>query len=258
VIHLEEPTVSIETSNPVGENRAPELASFLDEQFISEVLRALKSGKEATAWVCRGGSASGHDLVVAKVYRPIVERGFKNDAVYQEGRWSDDRRIRRAFEQKSRAGRAAQFGSWIAHEFSTLHLLSAAGADVPRPIIRNEQAILMEYIGDEEGPAPLLQHVRLDRATAEAVFARLLDNVALFLSRDRVHGDLSPYNILYWQGRATIIDLPQAVDPNLNRNAETLLARDVANLCAWARRNGIHADAARISGALWMQYRFGR
>lgn len=249
--------MSIEISSLVEEARVPELASFIEEQFITEVLRELKSGKEATAWVCRGGPASDHDLVVAKVYRPIAERGFKNDAAYQEGRWSGDKRIRRAFEQKSRAGRAAQFGSWIAHEFASLKLLSGAGADVPRPIIRNESAILMEYIGDEDGPAPLLQHVRLDRDTAEAVFERLLDNVALFLSRDRVHGDLSAYNILYWQGRAAIIDLPQAVDPTTNPNAEALLARDVANLCAWARRNGIAADPARISGDLWMAYRFG-
>lgn len=249
--------MSIEISNMVGEDRVPELASFLDEQFIVEILRELKSGKEATAWICRGGPAAGRDLVVAKVYRPIAERGFKNDAVYQEGRWSGDKRIRRAFEQKSRAGRAAQFGSWIAHEFATLQLLFDAGADVPRPIIRNESAILMAYIGDEDGPAPLLQHVRLDRAAAEAVFTSLLDNVALFLSRDRVHGDLSPYNVLYWQGRATIIDLPQSVDPTYNRNAEALLARDIANLCAWARRNGIPSDPARISGDLWMRYRFG-
>lgn len=249
--------MSIETSSLVGEARVPELASFLEERLITDVLLELKSGKEATAWVCRGGPSTGHDLVVAKVYRPIAERGFKNDVAYQEGRWHGDKRIRRAFEQKSRAGRAAQFGSWIAHELTTLQLLSESGADVPRPIIRNESAILMEYIGDEDGPAPLLQHVRLARAEAEAVFARLLDNVALFLSRDRVHGDLSPYNILYWQGRATIIDLPQAVDPTYNRNAEALLARDVANLCAWARRNGIPADAARISGDLWMRYRFG-
>lgn len=249
--------MSVETSMQRDGALVPELEALLEERLIVEILQQLKSGKEATAWVCRGGPSIGGGLVVAKVYRPIAERGFKNDAVYQHGRWGGDKRIQRAFEQKSRAGRAAQFSSWIAHEFETLQILSTAGADVPRPIIRGESALLMEYIGDEDGPAPLLQHARLPRDVAELVFTRLLDNVALFLAHDRVHGDLSPYNILYWSGKATIIDLPQAVDPMLNPHAEELLARDIANICAWARRQGIVTDANRISGDLWMRYRFG-
>jgi RIO kinase 1 len=237
--------------------RVPELESLIEEQLILRVLRELKSGKEATAWVCEAGPTTGMDFVVAKVYRPINERGFKNDAVYQEGRWSDDRRIRRAFEQKSRAGRAAQFSSWVEHEFTTLRLLTEAGADVPRPVTKTTGAILMEFIGDETGPAPLLKDVRLERDEAREVFNRLLWNVERFLACNRVHGDLSPFNILYWEGRAVINDVPQPVDPTLNRNADTRLLRDVANLCTHFRRYGIYADPNRIVGDLWMRWRFG-
>ena len=239
-----------------GEIEVPELSQLMDEQFITEILLELKSGKEATAWVCAGGPASGADLLVAKIYRPIDERGFKNDAVYQEGRWGGDKRIRRAFEQKSRVGREAQFSSWLGHEYRTLTLLHEAGADVPQPIAKGERAILMEYVGDESGPAPLLKDVRLDGDDARRLFDRLLWNVETFLTCDRVHGDLSPFNILFWEGEAIVIDFPQAVEPEVNRNAYTLLERDLANLCTHFRRFGIRADPGRITADMWMRYTF--
>jgi RIO kinase 1 len=124
-------------------------------------------------------------------------------------------------------------------------------------VTKTTGAILLEFIGDESGPAPLRKDVRLERDGARDVFNRLLWNVERFLACNRVHGDLSPFNILYWEGRAVIIDVPQAVDPTINRNADSLLLRDVANLCTHFRRYGIHADPNRIVGDLWMRWRFG-
>jgi RIO kinase 1 len=235
-----------------------ELELFFDELWISEVLYELKSGKEATAYCCAGGPTSGRDLVAAKVYRPLHERGFRNDAVYQSGRLDGaSRRDRLAFQKKSRHGQEIQFAAWVEHEFRTLEALVVAGADVPRPIAKSTDVILMDFIGDEDGPAPLLQSVRLRRDEAERLFLQLLHNIEIFLRCRRVHGDLSPYNILYWQERLVIIDVPQSVDPDINPQAYVLLERDIANVCAHFRRFGIHADPGRIAGDLWMRYRFG-
>jgi RIO kinase 1 len=239
----------------------PELELFLDEGFITGVVRELKSGKEATAYCCTAGpsAAMGEGLLAAKLYRPIGTRGFKNDAVYQSGRWdAADKRTQRAFAQKTRTGREMQFSTWVEHEYRTLTMLHAAGCDVPRPIIKSTDVILMEYFGDEEFPAPLLQHVRLDRDEARDVFERLMWNVETMLQHDRVHGDLSAFNILYWDDRAVIIDFPQAVDPHINPSAATLLERDITNLCTHFRRLGVHADPGRIAGDMWTRYRFGR
>ena len=67
-------------------------------------------------------------------------------------------------------------------------------------------------------------------------------NVELMLAYDRVHGDLSAYNVLYRDGEVRIIDFPQAVDPRFNSNALYLLERDIEHLCrtissglAWRR-----------------------
>lgn len=236
----------------------PELELLIDEGWITDVLYELKSGKEATAYCCSGGPTSGLDLVAAKVYRPIESRGFRNDNVYQAGRTDGwDRRSRVAFESKSRVGMQMRFSSWVEHEYRTLALAHEAGTRVPRPITKTTDVILMEYLGDEDGPAPPLHSVRLDPADARMHFERLMADVATWLRLDRVHGDLSAYNILYWDDDLVTIDFPQAVDPQSNPNAYDLLERDIANVCKHFQRYGIHSNPSRIAGDLWMRYRFG-
>ncbi len=47
-----------------------------------------------------------------------------------------------------------------------------------------------------------------------------------------MHGDLSAYNILYWEGHIALIDFPQVVPARDNRNAYAIFERDVTRLCA--------------------------
>ena len=236
---------------------------FLAIGLISDVLGLVKSGKEATVYSCAAGPAAysrGHlmeddpPLLAAKVYRPIEERGFKNDAVYQAGRFIRNRRDRLAFEKRGKAGRQIQFGGWINAEWQAMNALYAAGADVPRPIMRYGDAILMRYVGDEEAAAPVLAHVSLTRQEAPALFERVLRNVTILLSQHFVHGDLSAFNVLYWHGAVTLIDFPQAVDPRFNRNARDLLGRDVENVCRYFGRHGVEADAYRLAEDVWTRY----
>ncbi len=231
------------------------LDSFLATGIITEILYPVKSGKEATVYCCRAHPSTGKDLLAAKIYRSRNHRGFKNDAVYQEGRVILDAHARRAVQKKSRFGREVQFGLWVNHEFETLAALYDAGADVPQPIARTESALLMEYFGDHEQAAPSLERSELSREQARAAFDRVLDNVELWLAHNYIHGDLSAYNILYWQGQAKIIDFPQAIDPRFNSNALALLTRDIENVCHHLARYDLFYDGARIAGQLWNKFR---
>src|SRR5438309_7575984 len=105
---------------------------FYTEGLITEVLYTVKSGKEATVYCCQAHPSTGMELLAAKIYRPRNHRGFKNDAVYQEGRVITNGQIRRAVQKKSRFGRQMQFGMWVNHEFEVLTALYRAGADVPQ------------------------------------------------------------------------------------------------------------------------------
>jgi RIO kinase 1 len=221
---------------PAENNLIGSLDSFIAEGSITHIVREVKSGKEATVYCCRGADG----LVAAKVYRPLESRRFKNDAVYHTGRMHLARngRVKRAAENKSAFGRKVQYATWIDHEWQTLSALFNAGADVPRPISRNENAILMMYLGDEQAAAPRLGDVDVEPTLASRIIDRLLWNIELMLDRHTIHGDLSPFNLLLWDGQVTIIDLPQAVDPRLNPAAQSLLSRDIHNICAWARKRG--------------------
>jgi RIO kinase 1 len=75
--------------------------------------------------------------------------------------------------------------------------------------------------------------------------------IELLLYRNVIHGDLSAYNVLVWDGRATVIDLPQAVDPRKNRHAHRLLERDVVRICDYFARFGVRSSPQRIAHDLW-------
>jgi len=81
-----------------------------------------------------------------------------------------------------------------------------------------------------------------------------MSNIELWLSYNLVHAGLSPFNVLYWQGHIKVIDFPQAVDARFNANAQTLLARDIHNLCRYFARFGVQANASRLAQDLWRRF----
>ena len=220
--------------------------------LIDEVLGVVKSGKEATVYLC---AASAGGLLAAKVYRSRQVRQFANAGAYGEGRMRGvARRDALAMTKKSRVGQEMAFGMWVSAEYATLTTLHAAGVAVPKPIAMSDSVIVMEYIGDEDEPASPLAAARLDRVEARRVFDVLMRNVEMMLACDRVHGDLSAYNVLYRDGELTIIDFPQAVDARFNSNALSLLERDIENLCGHFARLGVEADGYRIARGLWARF----
>ncbi len=240
------------------------LGRFYEDDLITDVLRVVKSGKEATVYCCRAHPSTGAEYLAAKVYRPRMFRSLKNDAIYRESRAQLDGGGRerrggrpRGDPRRTERGREDRVASWIAYEYQTQRLLYETGADVPRPFAQIGNAVLMEYIGEGTEPAPLLREVTLAEDEARAIFERVLRNIELFLACDRIHGDLSAYNLLYRPEAAIIIDFAQAVDPRYNPGVYPLLARDVERVCRHFRRYGIEAEAASLALDLWTRYLAG-
>jgi RIO kinase 1 len=229
---------------------------FVDEGLIDEVIRPIKSGKEATVLLCRANQrTTGVDLAALKVFHPRDRRDFRDESIYRAGEWIDDRRAAKAVRQRTRFGRRAAAMVWVEREWTTLGALHAAGTPVPRPIARTGDAILMRYVGDEAAAAPQLRSHRVSGPDeAGNLLDLVLDAVATMLRADIVHADLSPYNVLVWEGGITVIDMPQAVDPRLNDHAEELLHRDMSRMCEWAGRHGVLRDAEEIAGNLWTSW----
>jgi RIO kinase 1 len=236
------------------------LSGFYVDEWFTDVLYRVKGGKEATVYCCRAHAATGYDLIAAKVYRPRIFRAMKNDAVYKTGRIIEskegkypDSRTTRALRKRSRYGRRLDATAWCRYEVRMLDALHEAGVEVPRVLTSSSNAILMEYVGNEVEGAPILHAVAFDPPDAEILLDRLLDNVARMLSCFVVHGDLSAYNVLFWDGDVRIIDLPQAVDALRHPRGYELFQRDVARLVGYFRRQGLDVDATALAARLWSE-----
>ncbi len=231
------------------------LEGFRKDGWISGVLYRVKGGKEAQVYCCKADPGIGVDLIAAKIYRPRRNRAMKNYSLYQQGRHiTSDKRHLRAIKKKTRTGKAVEDRAWIRHEFRTMQDLYSAGADVPQPFELSGNTILMEFIGDAQAAAPLLQEVRLDRSEAQPLFDCCIKNIEILLSCDSIHGDFSAFNILYWNGAITVIDFPQAVDPFDNPSAFSLLARDVERICQYFARYDIPSRPVDIAADLWRRH----
>ena len=240
------------------------LQGFYAQSLITDVLGVVKGGKEASVYRCQADPSTGLPLVAAKVYRPKMFRSLSNDKMYREGRQiltaegravkSTDHRILRAVGKKTAFGEQVAHTSWLMHEYTTLESLYRAGAAVPKPLAVTENAILMSYLGDAHIAAPPLSEVQLESDEAEPLFNEVLGNIELMLQHQMIHGDLSAYNILYWEGKITLIDFPQVTNSQSNSNAYSILKRDIARTCEYFARQGLQRDAAGIMDRLWQRY----
>jgi len=235
------------------------LGGFYEQHWITDILRLVKGGKEASVYLCASGQSVGTASLAAKVFRPRNLRNLKNDQLYREGRAvldEDGNRVRdlgmlKAQHNRSVYGEQIRHQSWIAYEFQTLKTLHAAGADVPQPYEMGENAILMSYIGEDGFAAPTLNTVMLDPGEVRPLYERLMRNIEIMLAHEIVHGDLSAYNILYLDGEITLIDFPQVVSPRSHSCAFQIFSRDISRVCEYFTRQGLRTDPARLAADLW-------
>jgi RIO kinase 1 len=230
------------------------LQPLIDDGVIDEVLRSLKSGKEATVYVVR----SGERLLCAKVYRDMAQRSFQKRATYQEGRKIRGSRQARAMGKRSSFGRKEQEAAWKNAEVDALYQLVAADVRVPKPFGYFNDVLLMEMVTDAAGdPAPRLGEVDLSRETALEYHTFLVHQVVRMLALGLIHGDLSEFNVLVGQDGPVIIDLPQVVNAAGNNGALAMLQRDVNNLRSTLGRFAPELLATEYAREMWSLFEQG-
>ena len=164
------------------------LLALIDDGVIDEVIRPLKSGKEAAVYVVRAGD----EIRCAKVYKDMRQRSFQARAQYQEGRKVRGSREARAMGNASKFGRREAEAAWKNAEVDALYQLVGAGVRVPQPYGYFSGVLVMELVTDADGhPAPQLGKVELSAHTAREYHYVLVRQIARMLCEGLIHGDLS-------------------------------------------------------------------
>jgi len=228
---------------------------LVDDGLIDDVVRRLKSGKEADVYTV----LCGEEIRCAKVYKEATQRSFKQAVQYQEGRKVRNSRNARAMQKGSKFGRKQQEESWQTAEVDALFRLANAGVRVPQPYICLDGVLLMELITDGDGVvAPRLSDVILTEEEAVADFDTMIRNIVRMLCAGIVHGDLSEFNVLMDAEGPVIIDLPQAVDAAANNHAESMFERDVNNMTEYFWRFAPQLQTTRYAKEIWALYEDGK
>jgi RIO kinase 1 len=231
-----------------------DLQPLIDDGVIDEVLRSLKSGKEATVYLVRSGDRTR----CAKVYRNMAQRSFQRRAQYQEGRKVRGTRQARAMAKSTRFGKKEQEAAWKNAEVDALYRLTAAGVRVPRPFGYFNDVLVMELVTDAQGqPAPRLSEVELSPETARHYHTHLMREVVRMLSIGLIHGDLSEFNVLIGPEGPVIIDLPQVVNAAGNNAAFAMLERDVNNLRGTLGRFAPELLTTEFAREIWALFEDG-
>jgi RIO kinase 1 len=232
------------------------------EEYVEYDLGPLKTGKEAEVFLIERVAADGRSCLLAhKRYRPrrVTHKGelqalgfqraanFVKDAAYRDGRAGFAKsRDARAAAKGTAYGRSLLGRDWPDHELATLERLWEAGVTVPFPVGRSGDGLLMQYLGDRDGAAPRLVQAGLDRERLRVAAAMLVDDLHRMVRAGIVHADLSVYNLLWWDERLWVIDVPQAVDVAANTQAFDFLERDLRNVGAWFAQKGVPFDADEL------------
>jgi len=106
--------------------------------------------------------------------------------------------------------------------------LKDAKVRVPEPIKFSQNMLVMEFIGEEGTPAPMLRNVELEDPSK--TYKTVVKYVKLaYKKAGLVIGDLSEYNILMQRGEPVIIDVGQGMTTD-HYNSKEFLVRDIKNI----------------------------
>jgi len=144
--------------------------------------------------------------VAVKVYATAI-LGFKDRERYVSGEF----RFRRSGYNKSSSRQMVK--QWAEKEYRNLIRLQEANIPCPVPYMIKSPVLVMSFFGRDGWPAPLLK----DASLSGSKLVKAYNRVCVLMRRmyhvaKLVHGDLSEYNILYWNGQVIIIDVSQSTE----------------------------------------------
>ena len=132
--------------------------------------------------------------------------------------------------------------TWAEKEMRNLTRLRAAGIPCPEPIILRSHVLVMDFIGHNGFPAPLLKDANISDSRARELYLRCVRIMRdLYWKARLVHADLSEFNILYNapENLMYVIDVSQSVEHD-HPSSLLFLRKDCTNINEFFRKHGVN------------------
>lgn len=236
----------LEDRRKEGEQRKL-LDEFFDHSTLLAVSRLVNRGQfDAIDYPISTGKEGG-------VFRATKGAGFRAVKVYRIGNTVFRHLPPYALEALRRESSVRNFGglifAWTRREHTILGRLADAGVRAPRPYGHFRNILVMEFVGSPEGiAAPRLVDVPIEDPAA--LYEDLVVQIGRMAREAKlVHGDLSPYNVLYHEGRTVLIDVAQSISVE-HPEALRLMERDIGNFSKFLGRFGFEVDPAEFLAAV--------
>ncbi|ESQ46524.1 hypothetical protein EUTSA_v10000120mg [Eutrema salsugineum] len=204
------------------------LFRMLNRGVFNDVNGCISTGKEANVY--HATKSDGAELAI-KVYKTSV-LVFKDRDRYVQG----DYRFRHGY---CRHNPRKMVKTWAEKEHRNLKRLQAAGIRCPVPILLRLHVLVMEFIGRDGWAAPRLKDAALSLDKLRESYLELIIQMRVLYQKCKlVHGDLSEYNILYFEGHLYIIDVSQSVDLD-HPLALNFLREDCDHVSDFFKKHGV-------------------
>jgi len=205
------------------------LLKMINRGFLESVNGCVSTGKEANVYHA-ATKTPGVDRAI-KIYRTSI-LSFKDRDKYVSGGY----RFRHGYCRKNPR---KMVRTWAEKEMRNLTRIHACAIPCPQPFMLRNHVLVMEFLGVEGVPSPLLKDVSLNESTARQLYLECILIIRRMYKDARlVHADLSEFNLLYHRGSIVVIDVSQAVEHDHPR-AVDFLRKDCCNMNHFFRKNGV-------------------
>ncbi len=200
------------------------LYQLMNAGYIDELNGVVSAGKEARVY--SGVDKDGNPIAV-KIFLILTSEFRRGRLKYIIG----DPRFEGIYSSPMKLVYA-----WASKEYKNLVEAYNAGVYVPKPIAYKKNIIVMEFIGENFTPAPLLKDYP---KLSKFILYQILRQIRILYNKAKlVHADLSEYNIFYFKRKPILFDFGQAVIRD-HPMSEEFLIRDVSNILYFFRSRRI-------------------
>ncbi|XP_008239472.1 PREDICTED: serine/threonine-protein kinase RIO1-like [Prunus mume] len=204
------------------------LFKMLNSGTFHDINGCISTGKEANVY--HATKSDGQEMAI-KIYKTSI-LVFKDRDRYVQG----DYRFRHGYCKNNPR---KMVRTWAEKEMRNLKRLREDGIRCPAIVSLKLHVLVMEFIGKSGWAAPRLKDAALSLDKLREGYIEMIIAMRMMYQKSKlVHGDLSEYNILYFEGHLYIIDVSQSVELD-HPHALDFLREDCVHVSDFFKKNGV-------------------